>query len=72
MAEARYAIVENDTNLVVNCLVIDKDNQPPTPIIAGTYEVEITEATGEPTTAGTYDPSSKVFVVPKYLQGLPE
>ena len=69
MAEARYTIVETSTNLLVNIIIwddsLDESEMSPYP---GTYVVKITESTGEPTMAGTYDKDTGKFVLPKFLQ----
>ena len=68
MVELRYAVIENDTNLIVNMTMMDPDNFARTPENSPVYYVEITESAGEAVIAGTYAPSSKKFVLPKYLQ----
>ena len=69
MAEARYAVIETDTNLCVNLVILDDslDASELSPY-PGTFLVKITDSTGAPTIAGTYDSDTEKFVVPKYLQ----
>lgn len=65
MAEARYALIETATSLVVNIIVIDDDFDyvPPN----GTFVVKVDETAAHnemPMSAGTYNSSTKKFVQP--------
>lgn len=68
MADARYAVVETSTSLVVNFIVLDDSLEDSYISEDGTSIVKITDSTGDPTIAGTYNTSSQEFVKPRYAQ----